>query len=106
MGRRFVSVLCAAAFVAACGGGASTTTTASAGASAAATSATSAATTAPSAAASTAPSAASGPKLADLLVAGKNAEYKISYKVTATGSASSFSGTQSWYFKTPKSRFD
>jgi hypothetical protein len=103
MGKRFVSVLLASAFVAACGGGASTTTTASAGASAAATSA---ATTAPSAAASSAPSAASGPKLADLLLAGKNAQYKISYKLTATGSASSFSGTQSWYFKPPKSRFD
>ena len=99
MGKRFLSAVLVSAFIAACGGGASTTSTASAGASAAAT-------TAPSAAASSAPSAASGPKLADLLLAGKNAQYKISYKLTATGPAASFSGTQSWYFKPPKSRFD
>ncbi|OLC51942.1 MAG: hypothetical protein AUH85_18095 [Chloroflexi bacterium 13_1_40CM_4_68_4] len=107
MGKRFVSVVLVSAFVAACGGGASTTTTASAGASAAATSAaTSAVTNAPSGA-STAPSAATGPKLLDLLTAGKAASYKISYKLTASGAgAEAFSGTQSWYFKPPRSRFD
>ena len=105
MGKRFLSAVLVSAFVAACGGGASTTSTASAGASAAATSAaTSAPTTAPSAAAS---SAASGPKLLDLLTAGKSAQYKITYKLNASGAgAEAFSGTQSWYFKPPRSRFD
>jgi hypothetical protein len=106
MGKRFVSMVLVSAFVAACGGGASTTTTASAGASAAATSAaTTAATTAPSAAATA--TAASGPKLADLLLAGKNAQYKITYSLKASGAgAEAFSGAQSWYFKPPRSRFD
>jgi hypothetical protein len=108
MGKRSVSLLLVSAFVAACGGGGSTTTTASAGASAAATSAaTSAPSSAATSAATSAPSAASGPKLLDLLTAGKNAQYKITYKLNASGAgAEAFSGTQSWYFKPPRSRFD
>ena len=106
MGKRFLSVVLASVVVAACGGGASTTTTASAGASAAATTAaTTARTTAPTAAATSA--APAGPGLADLLAASKNATYKITYKITATGGgAEAMNGTQTWYFKPPRSRFD
>ena len=99
-------MLLVSAVLTACGGGASTTTTASAGASAAATSA---ATTTPSAGggASSAPSAASGPKLSDVLAAGKLSTYKITYKISATGAgADAMNGEQTWYFKPPRTRFD
>lgn len=114
MGKRLPGFVLAAAFVAACGGGASTTTTASAGASAAATSAATgaAATGAPAtgAPATGAPATAAGanqPKLADLLSAGKLTQYKVTYKIAASGQgAEALSGDQTWYFKPPRSRFD
>ncbi len=47
------------------------------------------------------------PKLLDLLGAAKLSEYKITYKITASGQgAEAMSGDQTWYFKPPKSRFD
>jgi hypothetical protein len=50
--------------------------------------------------------AASGPSLGDLLTAGKNTPYKVTYKYTFSGSGQSLTGEQSWYFKPPKSRYD
>ncbi len=98
------AALAAALLVMSCGGNAGTS---GAGASAGASSApTAAATSAPTKAATSAPSAASGPALASLLSSAKLAEYKVTYKITATGSGASFSGEQSWYFKPPRSRFD
>jgi hypothetical protein len=42
-----------------------------------------------------------------MLSAAKNAEYKVTYKITATGGgAESFGGEQTWYFKPPRARFD
>src|SRR5882762_2958490 len=38
--------------------------------------------------------------------AAKASEYKVTYKLTATGGAEGFSGEQSWFFKPPKARFD
>lgn len=102
--RRFVvkrgsSVALAFAFViaASCGGTATpsgTTTSSATPTSAAATSA-----------ASGAPSAGS-PSFGQILSSAKASEYKVTYKLTATGGAEGFSGEQSWYFKPPKARFD
>ena len=50
--------------------------------------------------------AASGPRLSDALTAGKNAQYKITYKYTISGGAGGLSGEQTWYSKPPKSRMD
>jgi len=49
---------------------------------------------------------ASGPKLSELLTAGKNTPYKVTYKYTFSGSGQSVTGEQSWYFKPPKARYD
>jgi hypothetical protein len=51
--------------------------------------------------------AAGAQSLSALLAAGKVKEYKVTYKLTATGGgAETFSGDQTWYFKPPRSRFD
>lgn len=50
--------------------------------------------------------AAGGPSFAQILGSAKASEYKVTYKLTATGGASAFSGEQSWFFKPPKARFD
>src|ERR687887_48670 len=102
--QAIVSVLCTL-FVA-CGGAAPATGGAGAGGSAAATTPSTGAATA--ATASGAGSAgASGPKFADLLSAAKNAEYKITYKISASGAGTeAFGGEQTWYFKPPRARFD
>jgi hypothetical protein len=51
--------------------------------------------------------AAAQPKLTEILSAAKLTQYKITYKLTATGAgAEAFSGDQTWYFKPPRSRFD
>jgi len=88
--------------VVSCGGATPTSTTgavASAGATSAATQ-TGAATAAVTA-------TASAQSLSALLAAGKVKEYKITYKITATGGgAEALSGDQTWYFKPPRSRFD
>jgi len=46
------------------------------------------------------------PSFGQILTSGKASEYKVTYKLTATGGAEAFSGEQSWYFKPPKARFD
>ncbi len=52
------------------------------------------------------PGGAGRPKLLDLLTAAKLASYKVTYHVTATDAAQSFSGDQTWYFAPPRARFD
>ena len=90
-------------FVVACGGAAPATSGSAAPSSAATTAPTSSAKA--SAAASTAADA--GPQLTALLGASKNATYKITYKITASGGgADVFNGEQTWYFKPPRARFD
>jgi hypothetical protein len=56
-------------------------------------------------AATNAPSSGS-PSFGQILTSGKASEYKVTYKLTATGGAEGFSGEQSWFFKPPKARFD
>ena len=95
--------------VVACGG--SATTTIQTQPTTAASSAAATATTAPaaSAAASAKPSTAAdaSAQLAATLGLAKNATYKITYKITASGGgADSFNGDQTWYFKPPRARFD
>ena len=90
--------------VVACGGAAPATT----GASSAPTTAT---TTTPTAAAKATPGASSAQdvstQLASLLGASKNATYKVTYKITASGGgADAFNGEQTWWFKPPRARFD
>jgi len=46
------------------------------------------------------------PSFGQIISAAKASEYKVTYKLTATGGAEGFSGEQSWYFKPPKARFD
>jgi hypothetical protein len=58
-----------------------------------------------SSASSGAPSGSS-PSFSQIIGAAKASEYKVTYKLTATGGAEGFSGEQSWYFKPPKARFD
>src|SRR6266508_624696 len=83
---------------ASCGGTSSSSTTSTTGAAA-----TSAAT---SGAAATGTSTSGSPSFGQILSSAKASEYKVTYKLTATGGADSFSGEQSWYFKPPKARFD
>src|SRR6266545_4019691 len=93
--------------VVACGGAAPATTggaTASSGG--ASTAPTAAAATSARASAAVTP-AANQPNFADVLAAAKLSQYKITYKITASGGgAESLSGDQTWYFKPPRSRFD
>ena len=58
-----------------------------------------------SGAASGVPSAGS-PSFGQIISSAKASEYKVTYKLTATGGAEGFSGEQSWFFKPPKARFD
>ena len=99
-GKR-ASVALLLTLVVSCGGAAPTSNT-SASASAGATSAATQA-----GAISTAAATASSQSLSELLSAAKVKEYKITYKITATGGgAEALSGDQTWYFKPPRSRFD
>src|SRR5258705_4287375 len=102
-GKRLLAIVLALAFVVSCSGSASTT-----GASGAATAAaTSASTGAPATGAPTSAAGGNQPKLAALLAAAKVSQYKITYRITASGGgADAFSGEQSWYFKPPRARFD
>ena len=59
----------------------------------------------PGTVASGAPSSGS-PSFGQILTSGKASEYKVTYKLTATGGSEGFSGEQSWYFKPPRARFD
>jgi hypothetical protein len=49
---------------------------------------------------------AGSPSFLQILSSAKASEYKVTYKLTATGGSEAFSGEQSWYFKPPKARFD
>jgi hypothetical protein len=101
-GKRAVVALLLTLIVS-CGGAAPTST--GAGASTGATSA--AATQAGAATTAATQAGASQPGLSDLLASAKAKEYKVTYKVTATGQgAEALSGDQSWYFKPPRSRID
>jgi len=51
-------------------------------------------------------STSGSPSFGQILSAAKASEYKVTYKLTATGGAEGFSGEQSWFFKPPKARFD
>lgn len=108
-GRRAALAL-ALTLVVSCGGAAPASTSgagASAGATSAGSTAAGAATGAPATAQPATPAGASQPKLTELLGAAKQSQYKITYKITATGNgAEAMSGDQSWYFKPPRSRFD
>jgi hypothetical protein len=98
--KRGSSAVLVFAFViaASCGGSATPTTTGTPGATA-----TSAAVA--SSVGSGGPTSGS-PSFGQILSAAKVSEYKVTYKLTATGGAEGFSGEQSWYFKPPKARFD
>lgn len=108
--RALVALAVTVSFVVACGGGTPAST--GAGSSAAGTQA--GASTAPTSAATggaatggAATPTPAGPKLSEVLGAAKLAQYKVTYKITASGAgAEAFSGDQTWYFKPPKSRFD
>ena len=65
-----------------------------------------AATNAASASPTTGAASSGSPSFGQILTSGKASEYKVTYKLTATGGAESFSGEQSWYFKPPRARFD
>ena len=49
---------------------------------------------------------AGSPSFGQIISSAKASEYKVTYKLTATGGAEGFSGEQSWFFKPPKARFD
>jgi len=103
-GKRAVLSLLFSTLVA-CGGAAPAT--GGAGAGAGATAATQGAAPTTAATASGAGGAASSAKLADLLSASKNAQYKITYKISVSGvGAQGVSGEQTWYYKPPRARFD
>jgi hypothetical protein len=103
-GKRAFAAL-ALSLIVACGGAAPTTgATATPGGATSSPGATSGAGTGSGTAAPTA-ATATGPKLGDLLSAGRAAQYKVTYKYTITG-AGGMTGEQSWYFKPPKSRYD
>ena len=105
-GKRALAAL-ALSLIVACGGAtpsSNTGSTASTAPSAGAT-ATAGATSGSGTGTGTARPSASGPQLSTVLGAGRTAEYKISYKYTLTG-AGAMTGTQTWYSKPPKARFD
>ena len=56
--------------------------------------------------AATGVASADSPSFLQILSSAKASEYKVTYKLTATGGTEAFSGEQSWYFKPPKARFD
>lgn len=62
----------------------------------------------PAAAATAAPGQAdAGPAFGDIVKSGKLATYRVSYKMTTTGSGQDANAVeQTWYFKPPKTRLD
>jgi len=91
------------AFVVACGGAPASTSSNAPAASAAQAATSAAAATSSSNTGATDASA----QLAATLGLAKNATYKITYKISASGSgADAFSGEQTWWVKPPRSRFD
>ncbi|HEY3127718.1 MAG TPA: hypothetical protein VGK07_11695, partial [Candidatus Limnocylindria bacterium] len=97
--KRGSAAVLAFVIAASCGG-----TTTPSGTSASGAAATNAAAS-PATVASGAPSSGS-PSFGQILTSGKASEYKVTYKLTATGGSEGFSGEQSWYFKPPRARFD
>jgi hypothetical protein len=97
--KRGSAAVLAFVIAASCGG-----TTTPSGTSASGAAATNAAAS-PGTVASGAPSSGS-PSFGQILTSGKASEYKVTYKLTATGGSEGFSGEQSWYFKPPRARFD
>ena len=51
-------------------------------------------------------SAPGGPNIADVLKAGKTTTYKATYTWTIAAGGQSTTSTQTWYYKSPNSRFD
>jgi hypothetical protein len=47
-----------------------------------------------------------GPNIADVLKAGKTTTYKATYAWTITAGGQNTTSTQTWYYKSPNSRFD
>jgi len=64
------------------------------------------ATTAASGTVAAATASSGSPSFAQILTSAKASEYKVTYKLTATGGTEGFTGEQSWYFKPPRARFD
>ena len=95
--KRGSAAVLAFAIAASCGG-----TTTPSGTTASGASATNAASGSPT----TGAASSGSPSFGQILTSGKASEYKVTYKLTATGGAESFSGEQSWYFKPPRARFD
>ena len=88
-------------------GGATPTSNTGAGASAGATSAATGAGAATGTSSAATAAGSAQPGLGSLLTSSKTQEYKVTYKVTATGTgADALAGNQTWYFKPPRSRFD
>ena len=55
---------------------------------------------------STAAATAGGPNINDVLTAGKNSTYKVSYKWSITAGGQTQTSEQTWFYKAPNSRFD
>jgi outer membrane lipoprotein-sorting protein len=55
---------------------------------------------------STPTSGAAGPNIADVLNAGKTTTYKATYTWTIAAGGQNTTSTQTWYYKSPNSRFD
>lgn len=96
MMRLSIVLSAAAVALAACGGAASPAAQApTATAGSVATSTQSATTTTPG-----------GPNIADVLKAGKTTTYKATYTWTISAGGQNTTSTQTWYYKSPNSRFD
>ena len=95
--KRGSAAVLAFVIAASCGG-----TTTPSGTSASGAAATNAASGSPT----TGAASSGSPSFGQILTSGKASEYKVTYKLTATGGAEGFSGEQSWYFKPPRARFD
>ena len=46
------------------------------------------------------------PSFMDIMNSGKQASYKVTYKITGTSGGQNLSGEQTWYLKPPKTRMD
>ena len=107
MDRKRAALALLLILVVSCGGAAPASTSGTGASAGAGAGATSASATQAGTPATAQPAGAGQPKLIELLGAAKLSQYKITYKITASGAgAESFSGDQTWYFKPPRSRFD
>ncbi len=101
--RRIIGMGAAFLFAVACGGGGSQTAPATQAASA---EPMAAATSAPTSTITASQPTQAGPKLIDLVKAGRLASYKVTYKWTVSGQGQSMDSQQTWYYKPPKARYD